>query len=73
MSRFDYVITSKSGGQIRGIINYFPEEKWTPHARDIITQRILSNVAVYIQNHKLPWDPFNIELVVKAHPEPKPL
>lgn len=35
------------------------------------TGKLLLDIAAVVREHGLPWDPFNLTLMVKAQPEPK--
>lgn len=59
--------TTKNGSCVHGVLVYTKK-----FDRDQIAQRIMGEVAQFVQKTNTPWDPFNIELVVKAQKEPKP-
>lgn len=50
---------------------HFPRHVTTLVERDELMHRIMHEISETIYITKMPWDPFNIELVVKAQPEPK--
>jgi hypothetical protein len=39
--------------------------------RDELIHQIMIDISKTVYITKMPWDPFNIKLVVKAQPEPK--
>jgi hypothetical protein len=40
--------------------------------RDELMSHIMSDIAQFVFETHVPWDPFNIELIVAAQKEPKP-
>lgn len=67
MTRYNYTCVSKSGGCLRGV--------WIDEIdRDIdsVNKAIMSEIAQVVYISEIPWDPFNIELIVQAQIEPKP-
>jgi hypothetical protein len=62
-----YSCCSRSGVCIQGVcvIN-------GAMTRDELTSDILGRVAKVVETSHVPWDPFNIELIVRAQSEPKP-
>jgi len=68
MTTYKFTCASKTGEMIVGRYEYH-----TPKFnRDELMQRIMGTLAEYVTNRKIPWDPFNIELIVKAQKESKP-
>ncbi len=69
MTLYDYSCVSKSGHAVTGRVNL--QSQLT---RDELTSEVLSRVAHIAFDAQIPWDPFNIELIIKvqAQSEPKP-
>ena len=65
MKRYLYICLSKSGGRIWG--TYSSEQT----DRDYVTDAVLFRVSQVAVEANIPWDPFNLELLVKAQNEPK--
>ena len=66
MKRYRYLCICKNGVEVSGI--YRSEQT----DRDYITDAVLLKVSQTVVESKVPWDPFNIQLLVKAQNEPKP-
>jgi hypothetical protein len=64
-----YSCVSRSGAGIVGTYNY----SYVTFNRDSLCNGVMRNIAAYVHDHNIPWDPFNIELIVKvkAQTEPK--
>lgn len=70
MTRYNYTCVSKSGALLRGI--YIDELQ---RDSEVISRLVMHEIAQVVHETGMPWDPFNIELIVKkvrAQSEPKP-
>lgn len=63
---YNYYCVSKTGGCQRG-----SGETTLTVGSDEHIRTLLKEIAEIVMVVGIPWDPFNIELVVKALPEPK--
>jgi len=65
MKLYRYLCVCKNGVEISGI--HVTEQT----DRDYITDAVLLKVSQTVVETNIPWDPFNIQLLVKAQNEPK--
>lgn len=63
---YQYVCFSRTGGCQRG-----NGETTLEIGSDEMIHSLLNEISEIVHVVNLPWDPFNIELIVKALPEPK--
>ena len=70
MIRYNYIAESYLNGKDTTMIKGCFDDSQTD--RDFLTDKALFLVASTAQETGLPWNPFNVQLIVKAQPAPKP-
>jgi hypothetical protein len=73
LTRYNYRCISRTGTKIGGY--FFSDVSiTTADDREEVMRFAMTEVAeqAYLTQNKVPWDPFNIQLIVKAQNEPEP-
>jgi hypothetical protein len=65
LTHYKYQCRNRSGVRLKG--NFSSEQT----DRDYVVDNVLFAVAKTAGTMGLPWDPFNLTLIVEAQPEPK--